>query len=107
MSWLWREIFKLGKIGDIGCNMKVINGMHTKFWTDRWCSHSALTSIYSQLFECCTVPYITVFEVVMSQGHALQFNRQLTDLMFVDFNALCGCIHNTQLTTGCDQVVWR
>jgi hypothetical protein len=74
MSWVWKEIFKLAHI----CNIKVVNGMHTLFWTDSWYSDNALSSTYVHLFNCYTVPNIIVFEVVMSQDQTLTFNRQLT-----------------------------
>jgi hypothetical protein len=107
MSWIWKEIFKLTPIYNIGCNMKVVNGMHTLFWTDRWHSDNSLSSTYVYLFNCCIVPNIIVFEVVMYQGQALKFNRQLTRMLLQDFNDMCTCIQHTHLSCNVDYLIWR
>jgi hypothetical protein len=31
MSWIWKEIFKLAPICDLGSTMKIANGMHIIF----------------------------------------------------------------------------
>ena len=53
MSPIWKEIYKLEKIGSIGCNMKIGDGRDTKFWYDRWFSECALSSSFSHLFNIC------------------------------------------------------
>jgi hypothetical protein len=75
MSPIWREIIALTPIGEIGCNMKVNNGMSTRFCTDRWYTECALSSTYHVLFSLCEQTDISVFEVIMSRGQTLTFRR--------------------------------
>jgi hypothetical protein len=68
---VWKEIFKLTLLCDLGCNMIVGNGAHTLFWLDIWHSYCALATSFYHLFTLYTNPKIIVFEVVLSRGQAL------------------------------------
>jgi hypothetical protein len=68
MSPVWKSVVALNGIGHVSCNMKISNMMHTKFWLDRWYIDNTLASIYQQLFDICTNPTISVFQVIMSKG---------------------------------------
>lgn len=52
----------------------------------------SLASIYHHLFTICTVPEVSVHDVIVSSGLVLQFKRQLTGVLFIEFNELCGLI---------------
>jgi hypothetical protein len=68
MSPIWRVIAALNEIGQISCNIKVYNGMYTKFSLDRWYFDNALASTYHRLFSVCINPTIFVFKIIVSQG---------------------------------------
>jgi hypothetical protein len=88
MSPVWKSIIALNEIGQLSCNMKVGNGMQTKLWLDRWYTDNTLASIYHQFFDICSNPNISVFQVVMSKGQVLQFNRQITGVLLMELNSL-------------------
>jgi small neutral amino acid transporter SnatA (MarC family) len=77
MSHVSKLIVALNEIGHVSCNMKVGNGMHTKFWLDISHTDNTLAFIYHQLFVIFFNPNISVFQVVMSKGQVLQFKDKL------------------------------
>lgn len=62
--------------------MVVGNGMHT----------------YHHLFQICDVPNISVFGVILSQEQALQFIRQLTGMLLVNFNEIICIVERYQFS---------
>lgn len=61
---------------------------------------------YSQLFDICITPDITVQEVVSTQGGTLRFRRSLTSRLLQDWNQLMSIV-STDFTHDHDQVAWK
>jgi hypothetical protein len=104
---IWKAITVLNDIGQVSYNMKVGNGMYTKFWLDRWYTYNTLAFIYHQLFEICTNSTISVFQVIIFKGQALQFNRQIIRVVLIELNSIYQLIQQYTLTTELDVIVWR
>lgn len=78
LSPLWRDIMDLQPISLVGCAAVVGNGKDTSFWHDRFLGECSLASSYHHSFQICSTTTISVHDVVVSTGHALQFIRLLT-----------------------------
>jgi hypothetical protein len=71
-------------LGQTGRAVILGNDKDTSFWQDRWAGECALMSSYHHLFQLRQQPNISVYEVVMSRGHALSFFRTLTEILLVE-----------------------
>lgn len=89
MSPLWRDTTDLQHLGQTGCAVAVGNGQDTAFWTNRWIGECSLASSFPYRFHLCTDLDVTVFEVALSAGQVLHFNKQLTRVLLLGFNELC------------------
>jgi hypothetical protein len=87
--------------------MQVGNDMNTKFCLDRWYSDSALASTYHHLYNVCTNLDIIIFQVVLSQGHVLQFTRQITGVMLLGLNTIYQIVQHYSLNVEPDKLIWR
>jgi hypothetical protein len=87
-------------------SVSIDNGKSVEFWIDRWAGEYAFMSYY-HLYRLCTDPHISVYEVIMSEGHVLTFKRTLTCILLLDFNELCNLIRQIILIDRSDQLLWR
>lgn len=106
-SPIWKEILKLDKIGKMSSTMIIGDGRNTKFWTDIWINDSPLSTTHYHLYQICVNKEVTVFDVVLSQGQSLEFNRQLGGRLLIDFHDICSIINSCQLSLNQDQIKWR
>ena len=106
-SAIWKEIYKIASIGEIGCTMSVGNGQDIRFWLDTWFGDFSLKSRFPDLFEISLEPDITLIEVVQSPENGLRFCRQLTGMLWVDFNSLLNIIQSITLTPENDSICWK
>jgi hypothetical protein len=60
------------------------NGQNTNFWYDRWLGECTLMSQFYQLYALCTDPLISVYEVILSEGHDFIFTRALTWILLIN-----------------------
>jgi hypothetical protein len=103
---VWRNILALHQLGQTGSSVSIDNGKSVEFWIDRWAGEYAFMSYY-HLYRLCTDPHISVYEVIMSEGHVLTFKRTLTCILLLDFNELCNLIRQIILIDRSDQLLWR
>lgn len=107
VSLQWRAILDLQHIGQTGVSVTVGNGQNTAFWTDRWLGDCALASSYHHLYQICSTSHISVYEVVLSKDKAMQFTRQLTGALLIEFNELYVLVSQQSLSLHTDQLTWR
>jgi hypothetical protein len=62
-----------------------------------------MVSQFYYLFQLCQHPYILIYEVVMFGGQVLYFSRALTELLLIEFNALCNLVSTIHLSLESDQ----
>jgi hypothetical protein len=64
-------------------------------------------SQYYYLFKLSINPIVIVYEIVMSGEQALQFSRDLSGILLVEFNDLCLLVRNIPLYLARDNFFWR
>jgi hypothetical protein len=83
---------------------EMIGGMEIVPWHLNFIGDCAMASQFYHLFQLCQQSYISVYEVVMSGGgQVLSFSRALTELLLIEFNALCNLISTIHLSLESDQ----
>jgi hypothetical protein len=64
-------------------------------------------SQYYYLFKLNINPTVIVYEIVMSGEQALQFSRDLSSILLIEFNDLCLLVRNILLYLARDNFFWR
>ena len=106
-SPFWKEIVKLGHIGEISVAYDAGTDTKIRFWVDIWFLNCSLASRFPYLFSMCTNQQILLQDVLLSQGENLHFNRELTGILGQDWAELLTIISTTAFTHHIDKISWR
>ena len=109
-SSFWSGIISIRHITELGINRTIGNGQTTLFWLDRWQGECALYCTYPNLFKIVLDPLLTVSNAFHNNSLSIQFTRQLTGVLLIEWNHLSAFYSLSipcSVNSGSDTIHWR